>query len=250
VAERPILFSAPLVRAILAGDKTVTRRPVKPSNSTCGSERWPNLNFDDSQVRRWGDVAPNAQHLSVAYGGPDPDWAETRHRVHCRIEPGDHLWVREAFCVENQVIEVGNHPPHDDGRPICWNGDDESGRWWEQPHYRATDDPPELVLPGSDEPGVRWRPSIHMPRWASRITLEVIGVAVERLWDITEEQALAEGVLHEPGFAPDFDADWLPRTPARAAFANAWQGMYARRPGLSWHENPWVWALNFRRIRP
>jgi len=226
VAERPILFSAPLVRAILAGGKTVTRRPVKPSNSTCGSERWPNLNFDDAQVRRWGDVAPNAQHLSVAYGGPDPDWAETRHRVHCRIEPGDQLWVRETWCVKASVNELApsdiRHP-----YPIV--------------RYAAT----HCV-----HQAARWRPSIHMPRWASRITLEVTGVAVERLWGITEEQAMAEGVLHEPGFAPDFDADWLPRTPARAAFANAWQSMYAKRPGLSWHENPWVWALIFRRIRP
>jgi len=109
------------------------------------------------------------------------------------------------------------------------------------------------VQPG-DEPPPRWRPSIHMPRWASRITLEITDVRVERLQGISEEDALAEGVFKKVGRHGPYDAVetatddlliYASPTQAREAFQRLWSQMSGPE---SWHANPWVWVLEFKRV--
>jgi hypothetical protein len=226
--ERPILFSAPMVRALLAGTKTQTRRAVKQRDLV-----W----MDEHQGLREPD---NAERCP--YG-----------------KPGDRLWVRETFAIEHSV-ESDQPPPHNDGRPLKRRPADDCDAiqpLWRQAHYRATDPAPELVYEDGpaggreDEIGARWRPSIHMPRWASRITLEVTGVRVERLRDISDADARAEGIQElslqegEPGAWwtgwRDKGAPLHGRTP-QAAYRLLWESING--PG-SWDANPWVWVIVF-----
>lgn len=239
--ERPILFSAPMVRAIFEGRKTQTRRVLKvqpdavhdsrPYWNIGGYRAWEFTN--ESDIMRMGTHNP----LRCPYG-----------------QPGDRLWVRETFTVEHQV-ETDQPPPHSDGRPVyqCPHG---SG--WRQAHYRATDPAPELQyedMSADCEPECRWKPSIHMPRWASRILLEVVSVRVERLHDISEADALAEGVSSLRGEG-QFFMDYLKSTPgtedftagsARNSFQTLWRSI---RGDESWLSNPWVWVIEFRKVSP
>ena len=221
---KPMLFSGEMVRAILDGRKTQTRRPLKPQ------PRILPFPFDDEVI----------VHLLP----PSSD---------CPFgQVGDRLWVRETFCLEYQV-ESDQKPPFTDGRPIRWEfagmeSDPEGAdSIWIQPHYRATDPTPELAYEDSGgEPTVRWKPSIHMPRWASRITLEITDIRIERLQEITEEEAEAEG--REPRWSmeePKSVRECLGS--ARYAFANLWESLYEKK-GLGWYANPWVWVIGFRRV--
>jgi hypothetical protein len=164
VTEHGILFSAPMVRAILEGRKTQTRRVLNPMHISVTGEllRWP-------------------------YG-----------------DRGDRLWVRETWRVgsDNRV------------------------------HYRA------------DEPdgGGPWRPSIFMPRGASRITLVVTDVRPERLQDISEGDAEREGV--DGPSCSDEAYGWYPS----GSFRDLWISLNGKRPGCSWADNPWVWVLTFERV--
>jgi len=188
MTERPILFSAPMVRAILAGTKTQTRRVVKPAHKA-----WMDQPVTH-QLGEW-DKRP------LPYG-----------------KPGDRLWVREtwqAVSGNDRARHIMTHPRPDRG-------------WLE---YAAT--------PRADEPAYKWRPSIHMPRWASRIMLEVTGVRVERLQDISEADAMAEGVT-----AGKYTG--LDRAYARA-YSDLWEQING--PG-SWDANPWVWVIEFKRFSP
>ncbi len=188
--ERPIIFSSPMVRAILAGTKTMTRRVVK---------RQP-----EREVDEW--VYCYADHLNRAVYSPGTlkkgihPWA-----VSCPYGvPGDRLWVRET-----------------------WGEDLE-----EFIYYRA-DDPTNPRVE-------KWRPPIHMPRWASRITLEITAVRVQRAAVISAEDALAEGI-EEYARQNGLTGQWV------TAFARLWDEINARR-GYPWESNPFVWALSFRRI--
>lgn len=186
--ERPILFSGPMVRALLAGTKTQTRRVVKMKHYHQIEER------DDGSPWPW------------MYDGE----REENSWMHCPYgQPGDRLWVREAFC---KIIG-------------------QSGGWIET-DYRATYTHGFRL---GDSLGIRkkWTPSIHMPRDASRITLELTGVRVERLQDISEADAQAEGAYTDPA------------CPAYDAYRDVWEQING--PG-SWAANPWVWAIEFRRL--
>lgn len=215
--ERPILFSAPMVRAILAGTKTQTRRAVKhPALATlsfvvdCG-DGW------------WGDE-------------------EGEVRVRCPYgQPGDRLWVREAFAIENTYDYHGDHSIPGDGRPIQKRDNDPDGGYWLIPHYRATDGEPHIVSDDheEDDDRTRWRPSIHMPRWASRITLEIVSVGVERVQDISDADAFAEGIQHVVNQGQHDDGT------ARGAYRALWESINGER---SWSVNPWVWVIEFHRM--
>ena len=133
-------------------------------------------------------------------------------------EPGDRLWVRETWATTEQS---GVHPS--DAELV----------------YRATD-------PGWESmEGWRWKPSIHMPRWASRITLEGTGVRVERLRDISEADAIAEGITWNQGIVQSGYGIDLSTThvSARGAFRELWESIYG--PG-SWNLDPWVWVTSFK----
>ena len=175
--ERPILFNAPMVRAILANTKTQTRRVVK---------------------------ARDLEWMDVHQGLREPDNAERCPHG----QPGDRLWVRETF---------GHFERNENFAPGC------------EVFYRA--DGESLAM----EP---WRPSIHMPRWASRITLEIARVRVERLRACNEADAIAEGAPWAACGAPQEGSH-------KAGFAQLWEQINGHG---SWEANPWVWVIEFRRL--
>ncbi len=190
--ERPILFNAPMVRAILAGTKTQTRRIMKPQPTRVDG----GVPFGDGP--KWACAAPGSAVISCPHG-----------------KRGDRLWVREAHYIIGEHREV---------------------------FFRATQDSnnsPTLSWPGP------WRPSIHMPRWASRITLEVTGVRAERLREISHDDALAEGILRTPN-----SNTWITDDRRYVSSNPVW--VYAYRweqiNGFgSWVANPWVWVIEFER---
>lgn len=192
--ERPILFRAPMVRAILDGSKTQTRRPVKPRKDL-------SVGCILAAHELAGEIN-RGDYSNCPYG-----------------QPGDRLWVRETFMQESQF------------EPCAVR-------------YRATDEPFVFGPPIGNIPK-NWRPSIHMPRWASRINLEITGVRVERLQNCSEADARAEGVTivnrHMNGYCA---GQFFP--PAIRAYQELWEQI--NRPG-SWDANPWVWVIEFRRLR-
>lgn len=198
--DRPILFSAPMVRAILAGTKTQTRRALKPQPI-----------YDGRFAGGWKVVGKNGHEAATC----SPLIAEL-----CPYgQPGDRLWVREAWL---DLQGTGIERVTGDPSRYAYAADTPSGSHGDECRKNY---------------GLKWRPSIHMPRAASRITLEITGVRVERLQDISEEDALAEGVnnsLHMPGgrFANE-------------NFAHLWWTIHGDG---SWEENPWVWVVEFKRV--
>lgn len=187
MSERPILFSAPMVRALLDGRKAQTRRVAKE--------------FDGL------DVDGILKRFPHQKGGP--------------YEVGQTLWVREAWTEVPWV--------HADGEKDT------------QVLYRA-DAPGKNVF--DPERGDRWRPSIHMPRWASRITLRVTNVRVEKLQDISPEDAEAEGVFrHIARHSIDKVFRDERGATAIARFRELWDSINAKR--APWKSNPWVWVVTF-----
>ena len=230
--ERPILFSAPMVRALLAGTKTQTRRVVKPKLNECG-------NFLHA-----GNVALAHKHIGE-WRQQDGHWYglagyTTLAHAGCAYgQPGDQLWVRETWGRDNQ-----------DGT-ISYRADIGSGG--------DADDFERNRFEGA--PNYRWRPSIHMPRAASRILLEVVSVRVERLQEISAADAKAEGVIAwraEWGIqgAPEMIERGIKareeaieamnfRDIAPILYRLLWEQING--PG-SWAANPWVWVVEFRRV--
>lgn len=218
--ETPLLFTPENVRKVLAGTKTQTRRVVKPG-------AWTKL----------VEAVLEANHGKWVFSTLDYDLTTPYG------EPGDRLWVRETVAIENTREYHYMEDPRmtkllSDGRPIKWIENDEDGKYCLIPHYRATDQDPELV--GEDEDldewkGTRWRPSIHMPKWACRLWLELTAVRVERVHGISVEDALAEGM---DGEDLNFHCDHLEWWKARWAAINGKD---------SWDANPWVWVLTFKK---
>lgn len=237
VKERPILFSAEMVRAILEGRKSQTRRVIKGApHDVAGAKVW---------------------HVTAEAYGTDcfrftrcSPWID----IECPYgKPGDRLWVKETFVLQNAVDD--EPPPFNDGRPIQYFDGEYSNTAWQQPHYRATDPEPELDMGDGTEPRCKWSPSIFMPRWASRITLEIVKVRVERVQEISEEDAKAEGC--ERGTRAEDDDTYMtpdaeqtgyfpPRTYV-AGYSMLWDSINAKR-GYSFESNPWVWVIEFRRL--
>ncbi|MFA7488583.1 MAG: hypothetical protein WCY72_10945 [Lysobacteraceae bacterium] len=213
--ERPILFSAPMVRALLAGTKTQTRRVVKPQPE---------------------------QGCIGRFGPGNPFIRGERDATRCPYgQPGDRLWVREAFsgphCMDatDECVAV---------QPSKWG---EGSRIW----YWADGNP-------THGDWTRPRPSIHMPRWASRILLDVTAVRVERLQDISEADAKAEGITpiwpdgpRDDGgpnhFTVDVDPGHLNGPTAATVYRMLWELINGEG---SWGANPWVWVVEFKRVTP
>lgn len=212
--ERPILFSSPMVRALLDGTKTQTRRVVKPPRGY----RW--LDMAVGTMVNSGGHKMHRSDLTAPYG-----------------QPGDRLWVREAWAPK--AID-----------PECTTV-----------AYRATD----------DECNGPWKPSIHMPRWASRIDIEITGVRVERLQDIGEADADAEGCERLDSERDERDWKLCPQCGGTRLYtAHSYSGAFpdtdcmkcdtyvkryehlweAINGAGSWAVNPWVWVVEFRSVRP
>jgi hypothetical protein len=216
--EKPILFSGPMVKAILEGRKTQTRRIMKPQ---------PGLTYGFIyKIRMESGIPPKCPYGKI----------------------GDHLWVRETWADVNTP----------DGPAICYRADS-SYMYWRDfskefgPDYGAGPSMNYEKYPGnytmwwedllSGEEGHGWKPSIHMPRWASRITLKIIDIRVEGLQDITEDDAITEG-SKEPSLVPTVGGCLSERD----VFAKLWDSINEKR-GYGWNTNPWVWVIEFERQR-
>lgn len=237
--ERPLLFSAPMIQAILAGNKTQTRRIVKPDGVNA-IEYMAGSNDDQTEFEflglRYGPWIDDANKEQA------PEWL-----VYCSEYPeegiipigqgygvaGDQIWVKETWQAaigwdRTKPSEIDKHAPiffPADGSELHVDAWDD----WETRAYG------------------KLRPSIFMPRWASRIQLEITCIRIERLQDCSEADAVAEGIkVDECGHAirKIDDVAW---GSAKGAYAELWESING--PG-SWAANPWVWVLEFRVLKP
>lgn len=232
--ERPVIFNGEMIRALLDGRKTQTRRVMKVQPTVIPSER---------EFGKPGNEIPfDAARTMVR---------NEEMRVACPYGlRGDRLWVRETFATlgnedgcaidwDENLVKGGGQEAARIYRASCEQKSGNYGLWsipdiadW-KPHTW------NVQYEGS------WVPSIHMPRWASRILLEITAVRVEQLKDISQPDAIAEGgppshpsidaVSRDYGF-PDFSRSW---------FAQTWQHIYGEE---SWNANPWVWVIEFKRV--
>ena len=241
IKERPILFSAPMVRAILEGRKTVTRRAfrVQPSGGTPVAVS----TFNPIKIDRRGVEQPGPELFgAITFDG---EWS-----LKCPFgQEGDRLWVRETFallgnedgaCIDwnDRLIKGDEHDAARIFRASCTIGD--YGLWNIPDKADWKPDTEDMLYEGA------WRPSIHMPRWASRILVEITDVRVERLQDITYEQAVAEGVHRGPlrEWSASDEGGACHKYPV-PAFRDLWQST-----GGNWDANPWVWVVEFKRVTP
>lgn len=240
MTDRPILFSAPMVRAILGGSKTQTRRLLKPQPDIPPGFR-PPIGFScmtppgHYEMRGWTEHdGPMMRYRKLPYS------------------PRDRLWVRETFLPD---------PPADsdawdlEGKEtyVSWSGTggalDAIPLPLRKPQhvlYRAT---------WATQHKWRWRPGIHMPRWASRLTLTVTNVRVQRLQDITDADALAEGIesnqdrrLRVIGWRNYLSPDSA-FNDKRESFRSLWDSINGQREGAAWADNPWVIVITFTAAR-
>lgn len=244
VKERPIIFSGPMVKAIVEGRKTQTRR-VLDSKWFELSETSGHLRYKEYDPPRWhqGDSDGNGRYL--AGSGPfDPKkQSDQRHAASfCRYgNKGDRLWVRETWADADCMYQ--SHA-NDVPGTIAYFADKSAIQY-------------DLKIPRQvgvvDLASWNWnvlkrRPSIFMPRWASRITLEITNVRVERLQSISDEDAKAEGVDQAP-YSPN--RIWI-ANPANSqryikTFRKGWDALNAKR-GYSWESNCFVWVIEFRKL--
>ncbi|HGH7464324.1 TPA: hypothetical protein ACG71I_000705 [Klebsiella pneumoniae] len=209
--ERGMIFNGEMVRAILDGRKTQTRRPIQ----------WKQTRFTEIGEREGGSKWPwseDAEH-ACDFWHPCPFGAVR-----------DRIWVRETFA----ALEPGSYEQAKPQEGHC-----------QDLRYAATD---RLAKSDADIRGYKWVPSIHMPRWASRILLEITDVRVERLNAISEEDARAEGIIDGGCLncgEPEPCGCANPEPDATDAFAYLWQSIYGQE---SWNANPWVWVISFERI--
>lgn len=212
--ESPIPFKGDMVRAILAGQKTQTRRPINPQPAFgCHYE----INGAHNAALHLSDADGTLRYVP-------PTGQSKDHMLHCPYgQPGDRLWVRETFAYAQDGTVV-----------YCASM---VGSPWDAITRRA----------------ITWHPSIHMPRAICRITLEITDIRVERVQNITSDGAIAEGAYEVRKVGDDIahatwtmdGLDWRYDTP-REAFAATWDSLYAAR-SLGWDVNPWVWVVTFKR---
>lgn len=203
--ERPILFSAPMVRAILDGRKVQTRRIVKGADYFAAG--WPCKFGKPCAETRCLYSHVDGKHLTVMhspYGGPE-----------------DRLWVRETWQgpLVDDIDAYRAEPSNYHNPEFC--------------QYAADGGPAPEFVTMDDELVRRWRPSIHMNRWASRISLEITGVRVERLQDISVGDCCNEGAPLEQTHA------------VQTWYEELWESINGRG---SWDANPWVWVIEFKRV--
>lgn len=220
--ERPILFKGAMVRAILEGRKTQTRRVVKPVGNDggfvildYGKGGWPYRSDDGDSamhtVKRSGKLYLDESPHASPYG-----------------QPGDRLWVRETWAYHVQAIGS----VCDEDGPFVYRADSMADQ------HRLCD---------------KWTPSIHMPRFASRITLEITSVRVERLNNISEADAVAEGIEHDENYPPLWkrgdlrgDQNTVKVTAfPKLAYRSIWEAINGAD---SWQANPWVWVVEFKKL--
>lgn len=226
--ERGMIFNAEMVRAILDGRKTQTRRPVKfPVHDK-------NLGCELAGNELAGELSAG-NYQNSAFG-----------------KPGDRVWVRETWgVVSHELDEDGRIKPWTPDRPATAIHEMPFGNGYYSGHaiYAADGDFTWGDDDGYEDGRSCWKPSIHMPRAASRILLEITDVRVGQLNAISEEDATAEGVPPAGGLLPDYPGTFL--TPkgdfatAKVAFQRLWESIYGEE---SWKANGWVWVISFKRV--
>lgn len=232
--ERPILFSAPMVQAILAGRKTQTRRIVKKWYFNTGNE---GMNIAFSGLSS-SEVSPGFWKLSSH--GEGGAWNERCAAISPYGKPGDQLYVRETAIIS----------------PVGWCGRNECGWTHEDSEGNVRVVQYLATSPNRDAPNdykLKATPSIHMPRWASRITLEITEVRVQRLQEISRQDAIAEGISVLPLQSADNLSAWWQSAPGvnqartpQDAYCNLWDNINGAG---NWDANPWVWALTFKVVQ-
>lgn len=222
--ERPILFSTPMVQAILAGRKTQTRRVVKLQALVMDNGFINTTAMTETHWRKMNKTLPESVGVTFfcPYG-----------------QPGDTLWVRETWawsCDANLTTKTCPQYTCDKCKYYLLDYKANAGQDWV-----------------NDREIVKWKPSIHMPRQASRISLLVKSIRVERLQDITEEDAKAEGFTSllcsckGQAYACTDCMNTGVLEPAELGFMETWEAIYNKR-GYGWEVNPWVWVIEFERI--
>jgi hypothetical protein len=224
VRERPILFSGSMVKAILRGEKTQTRRVIAKFAAT--KPRYQGMGY-----RKITEFQPSSTSgYDWIFRSARGSWNDFRHDELLSMCPygivGDRLWVRETWRSENE-----NHPRV----RICYRADMTS--WGHAIHMETSEKLLEFPEPVY-ESRTPWKPSIFMPRWASRLTLEITDVRIERLQDISHDDAKAEG-------AEPLESGNLTGNDYRGAFRQLWQAISGVK---SWDANPFVWAVTFKRL--
>ncbi|CUY61250.1 ASCH domain-containing protein [Serratia marcescens] len=223
--ERPVIFNGEMVRAILDGRKTQTRRVIKvqPESKTFGLRKIIESENASEEGKYYWSLS-DALGISRARSNP----------FLCPFgQVGDRLWVRETWADVNHDGHPAIAYRADGGLRVIGEDDGEEEdpnleKYWFAQWYAD-------LISGAEG---NWRPSIHMPRWASRITLEITAVRVERLNDISEEDAKAEGV--KAGVSPGHE-----HMMHQVAFSELWQSIYGEE---SWGANPWVWVIEFKQV--
>lgn len=214
--EHPVLMSNPMVRAILEGRKTMTRRVIK-NGLPIGAKWW---KIDDC-----GDGNELLYRMVDSFN--------VRTHCKCPYKIGNQLWLKETW----QLAE--------------WYSDH-----WEPAALKDNNCHTTFKKYKADEEieNLKWRPSIFMPRWASRITLEITGVRVERVQDITESEAFKEGAQYHDGLGVGHngwrhDTEGFVYNNARSSFVALWDSINSKR-GFGWDANPWVFVIEFKVIKP
>ena len=230
VKERGMIFNAEIVRAILDGRKTQMRLIMKPQPKDCprGGHWWPS------------DKHRTMLHVEEALQNSEGIWAGIVGDACPFGDVGDRIWVREAFqgpLVSEELLEEYRAYPEKFENP-------------EYCEYAADGGPRPEYCDLDDNLRHGWRPSIHMPRWASRITLEITGVRLERLQNISDEDVDAEGFAGDyptsalPALFPGEPSDWS-HLSMQDCYGVLWQSIYGEE---SWQANPWVWVITFQRV--
>ena len=219
--ERPILFSAPMVRAILEGRKTQTRRVAKVKFDTPSSEQ-----LEDYELRGWDCIRTFGQHKEEFTLVPPCPYGQR----------GDRLWVLESFWQYGRYVYTGRKT--EKGKPEIA---------FEAIGQDVVFDCPEKKPPSRFDIGFHKRPSIFLERWASRITLEITGLRVERLQDISQADAIAEGVYAFNSQSKGLKVKHYYRSlfPPNKLFKQLWYSINGLK---SWDANPWVWVIEFEKL--
>ena len=250
IIEHPILFSGEMVKAILDGRKTMTRRVVKPQPIKLDIGAWFPSGHPGDSKNRTGLHYANEHHFRKGFPIDFSPYGQL----------GDRLWVRETWKIASFMegdpmlfqyrADGGEAEENDHYDELKYEG------WFERVCIQSTDYLEKIKWPNKNDDGIYswdngksplpWRPAIFMPRWASRINLEIVSVKVERVQEITWQEVIPEGIgasTVSRGVLSD-----NPPNP-RWKFIEVWNKINAKR-GFGWDINPWVWVIEFKRVTP
>ena len=225
--DHPIIFSTNMIKAILDGRKTQTRRIVKAPklHPDYGYPHW-----DDA----WIDGDENEQYLHIPFSGDAME--RTTHRAYCPYgQVGDKLWARETW-------RLSGGP---DSNRVIYKADGETVLTYIGAKGLSTSKElePQFGWQMIEKYGTHYHPSIHMPKWAARIWLEITNIRVERVQDIDAVEAETEGIRRPKRLCPDMHDEYI-----LFRFQRLWDSLNAKR-GYGWDNNPWVWVIEFKKVR-